>query len=166
MTTPAELLARLDAIAASLQDRPGALLLLGLGSVGQDLHRLDQYSDLDFFVIVEPKSKPAFLQHTDWLEAAYPLSFSFQNTSDGRKALFADGIFAEYAVFSPEEFGSATPSLGRVIWSRDEKSPSGQLDVLPRYQSVVAAAHPLDWHVAEALTNLLVGLRREARGSG
>ena len=49
----AALLSRLDAIAASLARRQGTLALIGLGSVGTDMARLDRYSDLDFFVIAE-----------------------------------------------------------------------------------------------------------------
>ena len=48
------LLQRLDEIGGSLAQSGHALALLGLGSVGEELHRLDQYSDIDFFVIVDP----------------------------------------------------------------------------------------------------------------
>jgi hypothetical protein len=48
------LLARLDAIARSLEASGHAEALIGLGSVGLELDRLDEYSDLDFFAIVNP----------------------------------------------------------------------------------------------------------------
>ncbi|KPB04498.1 hypothetical protein [Bacillus sp. CHD6a] len=51
------LLRRLDEIGLSLERTQGALLLLGLGSVGNELDRLDEFSDLDFFVIVKPGYK-------------------------------------------------------------------------------------------------------------
>jgi hypothetical protein len=47
------LLYRLDEIGKSLEKSGHALALIGLGSVGLELERLDQYSDLDFFVIVQ-----------------------------------------------------------------------------------------------------------------
>jgi lincosamide nucleotidyltransferase len=47
------LLKRLNEIGHSLEKSGHALALIGLGSVGLELDRLDSYSDLDFFVIVE-----------------------------------------------------------------------------------------------------------------
>ncbi len=52
MTYRERLLKRLDDIGRSLAGRPDALALIGLGSVGRELERLDDYSDLDVFVIV------------------------------------------------------------------------------------------------------------------
>ena len=43
------LLARLNQIGDSLKLSEGGLALLALGSVGKELARLDEYSDLDFF---------------------------------------------------------------------------------------------------------------------
>jgi len=53
MNTPEKLLKRLDDIGQELSKRPGALALIGLGSVGLERERLDTFSDLDFFVIVQ-----------------------------------------------------------------------------------------------------------------
>ncbi len=47
------LLKRLDEIGLSLERSGHGLALLGLGSVGLELDRIDAYSDLDFFAIVE-----------------------------------------------------------------------------------------------------------------
>lgn len=49
------LLNRLDAIGHSLEKSGHALALIGLGSAGVETERLDSYSDLDFFAIVEVK---------------------------------------------------------------------------------------------------------------
>ena len=51
------LLKRLDEIGRSLKKTGKALALLGLGSVGVELDRIDDYSDLDFFVIVKDGEK-------------------------------------------------------------------------------------------------------------
>ncbi len=67
MTPPEQLLGRLDAIAQALALRPYTLALIGLGSVGLELNRLDAFSDLDFFVIVEPGHRDDLLYDLSWL---------------------------------------------------------------------------------------------------
>jgi lincosamide nucleotidyltransferase len=155
------LLQRLEAIGLSLQRSGGALALLGLGSVGQELHRLDRWSDLDFFAVVEPGQKGRFIQSLDWLASAHPLVWHFQNTADGHKALMADGVFCEFAVFEPEELCGIPYAPGRVVWCQ------------PRFDQALAhPAKPLPgpasrdetWIVGEALSCLLVGLQRWHRG--
>jgi hypothetical protein len=91
--SPTLLLDRLDAIGAALRDSGQALALLGLGSVGLETGRIDTWSDLDFFAIVEPGSKGRYLHRLDWLAAARPVVWHFQNTVDGHKALMDDGVF-------------------------------------------------------------------------
>jgi hypothetical protein len=155
------LLERLDQIAAVLQADPAALALIGLGSVGLELERLDAFSDLDFFVVVEPERKTAYLAELTWLAAAHPLAYSFQNTVDGYKALFADGIFCEFAVFEPEELTNIPFAAGRVVWKRETVPTEISIpqQALPR-PTVQSEA----WLLGEALTNLYIGLRRYRRG--
>jgi hypothetical protein len=80
MVASAVLLQRLDAIGQALRDSGQGLALLGLGSVGLETARIDTWSDLDFFAIVEPGSKARYLHRLDWLAAARPLAWHFQNT--------------------------------------------------------------------------------------
>jgi lincosamide nucleotidyltransferase B/F len=156
------LLQRLNDIGKTLERKDGALFLLGLGSVGIEVDRLDEYSDLDFFVIVKKGLKKRFLDQLDWLEETHPLAYYFKNTSDGYKILFEDGIYGEYAVFEDWEFERISYIPGRIVWKvasftftgivcEKEKIPSPKRDSLD---------HPLN----EALTNLYVGLCRYARG--
>jgi hypothetical protein len=158
---PKRLLQRLDDLGVVLAGRGDALALLGLGSVGVDLDRLDDHSDLDFFVVVDDGAKQRYLDSIDWLEQLEPVVFSFPNSVDGRKALFADGLFAEYAVFTLQELRGASYPPGRIVWQRDD-APVG-LESSGR----VPGSSPYDdaeYQLNEALTNLYVGLQREARG--
>lgn len=155
------LLSRLDAIGAALSRREGALALLGLGSVGIETDRIDQFSDLDFFAIVAPGRKGAFLSDLGWLSDAAPLSYSFRNTVDGFKILFADGIYGEFAVFEPEELASIPFAEGRIVWKADGVDEAIRIPVrapAPR------GAPDREWCVGEALTCLYVGLCRFRRG--
>src|SRR5262245_283092 len=155
------LLDRLSAIGRSLEQTGQALALLGLGSVGAELDRLDAYSDLDFFAIVKDGQKGKFLADLDWLQSVYPVAYYFKNTVDGYKALFADGIFCEFAVFEPHELSAIPFTAGRIIW----KDPGfDDTSCRPRLKSANPDEPSVDWMLGEALTNLYVGLCRYHRG--
>ncbi|QQE77235.1 hypothetical protein [Alicyclobacillus sp. SO9] len=157
-----QLLKRLDEIGESLAKMNGALLLLGLGSVGVETDRLDDYSDLDFFVIVAPGYKRRYIENLDWLEQVRPLVYSFQNTADGSKIMFNDGIYGEYAVFEERDLRNIPHVHGRVVW-KDPLYKNTDVGANLRQEQKVridSLDHPLN----EALTNLYVGLTRYARG--
>lgn len=161
MTQPQKLLQRLDKIAASLHQRDGALALLGLGSVGIERARLDDYSDLDFFVIVAPGYKRAFIEDLGWLSQVHPLAYSFPNTDDGSKALYADGIFCEFAVFDVDELARIPFAEGQWVWHVEGFDTSLRVSRLPQPSHTPRA---VAWLLGEALTNLYVGLLRFHRG--
>lgn len=158
---PAQLLAMLDDIAAALRQGAHAQALIALGSVGLERHRLDQYSDLDFFVIVDPGSKARYIDCLDWLEAAHPLAWHFRNTVDGHKALSRDGVFCEFAVFEPQELAAIPFAPGRVVWRRPDVDESIGI---PRRPLPEARLPDEWWIVGEALGCLYVGLQRWHRG--
>jgi hypothetical protein len=161
MPTPTSLLNRLDAIGAVLRERGDALALLGLGSVGADTWRLDEHSDLDFFVVVDPGRKRRYVDALDWLAAAHPLAWSFRNTADGHKALMSDGVFCEFAVFEPDELAHIPYAPGRLVWARADADPAW---TQPRRALPPAALPDEAWIVGEALSCLLIGLKRWHRG--
>lgn len=156
------MLRRLDDLAAGLATRPGTIAVLGLGSAGVQTERLDEHSDLDFFVIVDDDAVAGYLESIDWLEESAPVVYSFANEHNGRKALFADGIFVEYAVFTLDQLATLPFAGARVVWQRDGALPG----------LVHSGARPpnptpfdtIEFHLNEALTNLYVGMHREVRG--
>ena len=151
------LLDRLDAIGAALAASGKALALLALGSVGLETERIDAYSDLDFFAIVQPNHKQEFIDQRDWLAA--PLAFAYQNTVDGCKVLYEDGIFAEYAVFEPRELSAIPFAPGRIVWSAD-----GFDERLVEARVRTPFKYSLEWLLGETLTNLYIGMCRDRRG--
>jgi len=58
------LITRLRNIGTSLEQSKKALALIGLGSVGVESQRLDDFSDLDFFAVVQTGAKAEFLGST------------------------------------------------------------------------------------------------------
>jgi hypothetical protein len=161
MPTVAALLARLEAIARSLEATGHGLALIGLGSVGRETARLDEWSDLDFFAIVEPGHKAQLLDDLGWLAAAGPLVWHFRNTVDGHKLLYADGVFCECAVFEPQELAGIPYAPGRIVWKR-QGMPEAWATPL---RGPVARSQPdAHWLLGEVLGNLHVGLSRWQRG--
>lgn len=162
MTRKERLLQRLDEIGKTLEKKGDALLLLGLGSVGSETERLDDYSDIDFYVIAAPGCKDRFIDRLDWLEDAHPLAYSFKNADVGHKVLFEDGIYGEFAVFEESDMETAGYSKGRIAW----KHPSYENDGIenPKVPFPRLTSESVDFALNEALTNLYVGLCRYARG--
>jgi hypothetical protein len=157
---PQRLLRRLEDLAAAVSERGGVIAVLGLGSVGTDLERLDDHSDLDFFVVADDGAETRFREELDWLEVA-PVIYSFPNSIHGRKVLWADGLYAEYAIYTLDELRSGSYFGARVIWRRDD-APDG-IESLGRPLPPSPYLTP-EYQVGEALTNLFVGLHRDLRG--
>ncbi|GIP22181.1 hypothetical protein [Paenibacillus sp. J22TS3] len=165
MARKEQLLRRLDEIGGSLEQRGEALLLLGVGSVGVEMERIDDYSDLDFFVIVKPGYKQQYIERLDWLEEVCPLAYTFRNTVDGYKILFEDGIYGEFAVFEEEEMEHIAYSEGRIVWIDPHLANSRLAEIAKGgRRTETQRREELDFPLNEALTNLYVGLCRYARG--
>ena len=161
MSQRERLLGRLEAIGKSVAASGRGLAVIGLGSVGQERERLDDYSDLDFFVIVEDGFKARYIEQLDWLGGVASLAYAFRNTGDGYKALFEDGIFCEFAVFEQAELRNIPYAPGRIVWKRADVAESIAEPVNGPRSSAPGSA---EWMVGEALTNLYVGLCRFRRG--
>src|SRR5215468_9988054 len=156
------MLRRLDDLGAHVAKAGDAWGLLGLGSAGVEHDRMDDHSDLDFFVVVrDAAAKERYLTDISWLSAAGEVAYSFANDRNSRKVLYADGVFAEYAIFTVEELRGLPYTGARVVWQSSDCSvdlahigppPGG-----PPFATV-------EFHLNEALTNLYVGMHREHRG--
>lgn len=161
VSKPELLLARLDAIAASLEKSGNALALIGLGSAGLETARLDKFSDLDFFAVVDTGCKGQYLENLSWLSSICAIDFAYRNTRDGYKVLFRDGVFCEFAVFETPELRQIPFAPGRIVWKRPDL-PDALL--APEPGRCTPAEHSTGWLLGEALTNLYAGLSRNARG--
>jgi hypothetical protein len=128
--------------------------------VGLEQERLDEFSDLDFFVIVEDGHQADFLHNIEWLTQVAPVAYFFQNTEDGYKLLYTDGVFCEFAVFEASQLSSIPFAAGRVVW----KKPGVQDSLATPRQTPTKKQPETAWLLGEALTNLYIGLKRFARG--
>ena len=154
-------LMRLDDLARHLSTDLRVRAVLGLGSAGAQVDRFDDHSDIDFFVIVDDDAtKNHYIVETDWLAGFGGRAvYSFRNDRNGRKALLDDGLFLEYAVFTPSELERIPFAGARVVWCRAPFSLAPD-----QYGAVSGDLDTVEFHLNEALTNLYVGLQRELRG--
>jgi len=155
------LLGRLEEIGRSVESMENALALLAFGSSGTELDRIDEYSDLDIFVVVKEGYQQALLDDLGWLSSVCPIAYAFPNSPHGYKLLFEDGIYAEVDVFTPAELGQVEFPEGRIVWKADGVDEAIRF---PHRAAQSRGVRSLDWLIGEVLTNLYVGLERYHRG--
>lgn len=153
-------LLRLDRLAEHLAHDDGVVAVLGVGSAGTETERFDDHSDIDFFVVTADEAAQArLIADVGWLDGfGGEVAWSYVNSRHGRKALFVDGLFLEYAVFTAAELPTMSYAGARVVWRRDDYPAPDEARNTP------AASAGVAFHVDEALGNLIVGLHRDLRG--
>ena len=140
------------------QHKEELLAFIGLGSM-HDLSRLDLYSDIDFFIMVQSQhDKKRYMEDISWLDV-HPIIFSYIETRDGLKVIYEDGILLEFAVFTMDELKHIPFQEGTMYY---KKPFIDEHDLKPQVKSF----HPFDLNktISNCLSNLYVGLLREHRG--
>ena len=147
----------LESLAWAAQKSSHAIALVGAGSAGAEIARMDQYSDIDFFLIVEDGFSSGFVNDNSWFGRDLPIVFAFRDTDHGNKALLENGVFLEFAIFTQAELAqNGIPGL-RTIWSKSGFS-------LPDLSAKQPIVREVSFYVDQALSNLLVGALRLHRG--
>ena len=140
------------------QHKEDVFAFIGLGSM-HDLSRLDAYSDIDFFIIVQSQhDKKRYMGDMSWLEVQ-PIIFSYIETKDGLKVIYDDGILLEFAVFTMDELKHIPFQEGTIYY---KKPFINEHDLKPQIKSF--HAFDLNKTISNCLSNLYVGLLREHRG--
>ena len=147
----------LETLAIAAQQSPHAIALVGAGSAGAESSRMDDYSDIDFFLIVEDGFSADFINANSWFGSLLPIVFSFRDTEHGNKVLLENGVFLEFAIFTEVELALyGIPGL-RTIWSKAGFT-------LPEFPANEISEREVSYYVNQALSNLLVGALRLKRG--
>ncbi len=147
----------LEILSKTARNSPHTIALIGAGSAGAEIARMDQYSDIDFFLIVEDGFSSGFINDNSWFGRDLPIVFAFRDTDHGNKVLLENGVFLEFAIFTEAELAqNGIPGL-RTIWSQSGFS-------LPDLSEKQPAVREVSYYVDQALSNLLVGALRLCRG--
>ena len=149
---------RFNAIIKLNQHKKEVLAFIGLGSM-HDLSRLDRYSDIDFFIMVQTQhDKKRYMEDISWLEV-HPIIFLYIETRDGLKVIYEDGILLEFAVFTIDELKHIPFQEGTIYY---KKPFINEHDLKPQLKQF--HAFDLNKTISNCLSNLYVGLLREHRG--
>ncbi|MFZ9197252.1 MAG: hypothetical protein ACO22H_02680 [Bacilli bacterium] len=137
-------------------NHPQVVALVVLGSLSNP-RRLDDYSDIDFFMMVEPQAKAAMIKDLTWLNSLVP-TYTFQNTRDGYKVLLKSNVFMEFAIFTMDELVHIPYHHPKVVYAKNSEIEKQ----IPLKETSIES-NP-NANLQEALTNLYIGLLRHHRG--
>lgn len=139
------------------RNRNDVLGLIGLGSVAQP-DRLDDYSDIDFFLIVKEGKAKSMIEENSWLRSLQPV-YAFRNTVDGYKVLLNNQVFLEFAIFELAKLNDI-PFRDGVILYQSPSLPLKDVDLKTGFKPPFDPTYAFE----ECITNLHIGLLRLQRG--
>ncbi|MDX1992719.1 MAG: hypothetical protein SF029_10025 [bacterium] len=148
-----------DALIAQAAADPAVIGLVALGSMA-DLSRRDNWSDHDFFWIVEGGQQERYRTNLDWLPRADEIVLHFREGAHGLKVMYGDGHLIEFAVFDLAELAYARVNDYAVLLD--------QGDITAHMAQIERTSQPatinLSSELIETLCLIQVGSGRAARG--
>jgi hypothetical protein len=138
--------------------------LVALGSMAEQRRTPDEWSDHDFWVVVDSGAAEAMRTTPQWLPDSDRVVLFFRETDHGVKAVYDDGHLVEPAIFEVDELAATRANEYRVLVDK--------MDLADRMEAIATSTRteasgpdPSDEYLfGQYLTNLLVGTGRWARG--
>ena len=146
-----------DALAKRASEHPNVLGLVLVGS-GADIGRVDEWSDHDFFLIVEVGFGESMRSDLSWLPNHEDVVIAARETAHGLKVVYQNGHVLEFAVFEDPELELAAVNYWAV--------PVDKTDITSRVQALESKTKgsPFDedkeWGLFLALILIAVGRAR------
>lgn len=144
----------------NIQADPRVIGLVALGSMAEQNRTPDDWSDHDFFLIVQSGTQELFRQDISWLPYADRIIMSIRETEHGLKVMYDIPHLIEFAVFDANELHGAKANDYHILLNR------GDVDGIMT-QISVPKPKP-DYHpqrdLLMVLSLLYVGAGRYARG--
>lgn len=153
-----------DALRRALEPDPRVIGLMAAGSMAGQSHQPDEWSDHDFWVIVEPGAQAWYHTHTEWLPDSDQIVLWFQEPHGGFKVVYRSGHLLEFAVSEREILLRAKVNDYRLLI--DRCGLAADLVQLQRSTEAEFRQQTADdlCLLGQFLTNLLVGVGRYRRG--
>lgn len=137
--------------------------LIAVGSMAKQHYLPDQWSDHDFFVVVETGYQQNLRQDLAWLPMSEQIALSFRETEHGLKVLYTNGHLIEFAIFDIKEIYLAKINSYRIIIDKANiKEDLAKIKKLTAKQSNLSGDTNL--LIGQFITNILVGIGRYRRG--
>lgn len=143
----------------SLSQRAEVIGLILVGSAAET-HRLDEWSDHDFFVVTKPGFAEAMRNDLSWLPDSADIAIAPRETEHGLKVVYQNGHVLEFAVFNDEELELAAVNSFAVAFDKT--------DITVRVEAIAARSVPKPFDDKTEfelfLATLLIGVGRARRG--
>lgn len=140
-------------------ERPEVIGLIFVGSAAAT-QRVDQYSDQDFFLVVQAGTGESFRQDLSWLPNCEQIALHPRETAHGLKVVYQNGDVLEFAVFEDSELELCSANDYRVVLDRT--------NLTERMEKIVKRSIPGDVNRAQDfelfLSLILIGVGRARRG--
>lgn len=140
-------------------ERPEVIGLIFVGSAAAT-HRVDQYSDQDFFLVVQAGTGESFRQDLSWLPNWGQIALHPRETAHGLKVVYQNGDVLEFAVFEDSELELSSANDYRVVLDR--------ANLTERMEKIAKRSIPSEVNRAQDfelfLSLILIGVGRARRG--
>ena len=139
--------------------RPEVIGLIFVGSAAAT-HRVDQYSDQDFFLVVQQGAGESFRQDLSWLPNSTDIALHPRETAHGLKVVYQNGDVLEFAVFEDSELELSAANDYKVVLDR--------ANITERMAKIAERSTPGEVNRAQELelflSLILIGVGRARRG--
>jgi hypothetical protein len=148
-----------DLLRDSLAAHPDVLGLVLVGSTAA-LHRVDEWSDHDFFVITKDGCAEALRQDLTWLPNFADVAMAPRETDHGLKVVYKNSQVLEFAVFDDKELEMA--SVNSYAVTLDKTNITERMDAIAKRSGPKPFIQDREFELFLAL--LLIGVGRARRG--
>ena len=164
MTAPDRFEALSAGLAAGVRDRDGLIGLVLLGSASDDAAaRRDEWSDHDFFALIEAGRGPQVRPDLGWLPDAERIVLTAREGEIGFVAIYEDGHVFEFAFSEPGELDGSLVREASVVVD-DDAGTTATLVAQARARADAGDRFDPANDVRLVLVKLLIGVGRARRG--
>ncbi|MEY3561122.1 MAG: hypothetical protein RL068_274 [Actinomycetota bacterium] len=151
-----------QAMVEKLKSKEHVVGLMFAGS-SADTTRADQYSDQDFFLVVDDGHGEAFRQDLSWLPNSEDIVIAPRETDHGLKVVYQNGDLLEFAVFENQDLDQPWLAVGtdyKVVL--ENKNISERLAVAAKRSLPKPENRQINYELFLSL--ILIGVGRARRG--
>lgn len=148
-----------DRLAANALANPEVVGLVLVGSAA-DTARVDEWSDHDFFLVVNEGVGESFRNDLSWLPDSREVAIASRETAHGLKVVYRNGHVLEFAVFEDPELELASVNYWAV--PVDKSNITSRVEALEKRTAGGVFEEQKEWGLF--LAHILIAVGRARRG--